>query len=118
MDNPTTQAIIIRQIDLHTQAAKVEKVKTLSQQSLKSEKELDKAASGFEALLLHQMFKAMWSTVETNGLLGEESNQHQIFQDMFQQAVADSVADGQGMGVKQFMKKELLKTMKKASEGV
>jgi Rod binding domain-containing protein len=104
--------------DAYEQTSAADKAKKLSQRSVKSEKELNKAAGGFEALLLHQMLQAMWSTVDTAGLLGENSNQYQIYQDMFQQAVADKVAEGQGIGVKQFMKKELLKSMKKASEGV
>ena len=86
-----------------------EKAKALSKQQVKSEKEVEKAASGFEALILQEMFKSMWSTVETTGLMGEDSNSAQIYTDMFHQAVADSVSKGPGMGLKQFMKRELVK---------
>ena len=106
------------QAQMRQQAEHVEKAKTLSKQSIKSEAELNKAAGGFEALLLHQMLQSMWATVDTTGLLGEKSNQFQIYQDMFHQAIADSVSKGRGVGVKQFLKKELLKTMKKASQDV
>jgi peptidoglycan hydrolase FlgJ len=106
------------QTQLSQQTSELNKAKNLSKQPFKSEAEVDKAAGGFEALLLHQMLKAMWSTVETTGLLGEKSNQAQVYQDMFHQSIADSVAEGRGIGVKQFLKKELLKTMKKASEGI
>lgn len=111
-------ADIAGQAQISQQTTELNKAKALSKQSFKSEAEVDKAAGGFEALLLHQMFKAMWATVDTTGLLGENGNQAQIYQDMFQQSIADSVAEGRGIGVKQFLKKELLKTMKKASEGI
>ena len=86
-----------------------EKAKALAKQQVRNEKEVEKAASGFEALILQEMFKSMWSTVETTGLMGEDSNSAQIYTDMFHQAVADSVSKGQGMGLKQFMKREMLK---------
>ena len=73
------------------------------------EKGVDKAAGGFEALLLHQMLKSMWETVDTSGLLGEDSNQAQIYRDMFNQSLADSIAEGRGIGVKQFLKGELVR---------
>jgi flagellar protein FlgJ len=85
------------------------RVERLKNPELRSEKELNKATSGFEALLLQQMLKSMWETVDTSGLLGEESNQSQIYRDMFNQAVADTIAEGQGIGVKQFLKTELIR---------
>ena len=86
----------------------VDSAKALGKQALKSEKDVDKAAGGFEALILQEMFKSMWSTVETSGLMGEDSNASQIYTDMFHQAVADSVSKGRGMGLKQFVKHELV----------
>ena len=77
---------------------------------ISSEKELDKAASGFEALLLHNMLKEMWESVNSGGgLFGEDSNASQIYHDMFNQTVADKIAEGKGMGVKEFLKRELHK---------
>ena len=98
------------------QNQQINKVRSLSKQEIKSEKELEKASSGFEALLLHQMMQSMWATVDATGLLGEKSNQAEIYQDMFQQSVADSVSEGRGIGIKKFLRKELLKTMKTASK--
>jgi Rod binding domain-containing protein len=77
--------------------AETERVKSLSKQVKSSEKEIDKATEGFEALLLHQMLKSMWETVETTGFLGEDSNQAQIMRDMYNQAIADEVAKGRGL---------------------
>jgi peptidoglycan hydrolase FlgJ len=83
-------------------------VKRLQNTSKNSEKELDKAASGFEALLLHNMLEAMWKTVDTTGsLMGDDSNQAQIFRDMLNQALSDKISQGKGIGVKDFLKKEI-----------
>lgn len=112
----------ISPLDLSAQAvdarrqSRLEQVKSLKTRGVAEEAEVEKAASGFEALLLHQMLKSMWSTVETTGLLGENSHQAQIYRDMFNQAIADSIAEGQGIGVKEFLKNELLKDAKGASK--
>lgn len=90
--------------------SEAQKVKTLANKEVKDAKELDEAASGFEALLLHNMLKEMWKTVEFTGFLGEDSNEAQIYRDMLNQALADSVAEGEGIGVKDFLKTELAKT--------
>ena len=95
--------------------SQLQEAKSLSSQKITSEKDVDKAAGGFEALLLHQMLQAMWSTVEKTGLMGENSNQSQIYQDMLNQAIADSISEGKGIGVKDFLKKELSKTTEGAS---
>ncbi len=88
-------------------------------QALGATKEADKAASGFEALLLHNMLKEMWGTANIGGgkgILDENSNEMQIFKDMFNQAIADEVVKGEGLGVKKFLKKELSNYQKSASK--
>ena len=100
-------------------AAMVREANSASQNNLKNRKitspdEVDKAASGFEALLLHNMLQEMWKTTGTGdseGLLGENSNESQIFRDMFNQAIADEISEGDGIGVKHFLKNELSKTV-------
>jgi Rod binding domain-containing protein len=98
-------------------ASMVREANSSSQNSLKNQKittpgEVDKAASGFEALLLHNMLQEMWKTTGSGeGLLGENSNESQIFRDMFNQALADEISEGDGIGVKQFLKNELTKTI-------
>jgi flagellar protein FlgJ len=89
--------------------AQLENLKRLTSQGVKTEKEIEKAAGGFEALLLHQMLQSMWKTVDSTGLLGENSNQAKIYHDMFQQALADTISEGDGIGVKKFLRKELSK---------
>ena len=89
--------------------ADIAKAKELGNRKVSSEKEVDKAAGGFEALLLHQMMESMWSTVEFGGMFNETGNESNIYRDMLSQAVADTTAEGRGIGVKDFLKKELLK---------
>lgn len=67
------------------------------------------AAVQFEALLLHQMFQAMWSTVPDDGLLSG-SREEGYFRDMFTQGLADSIAKGQGIGIKEVIARELYKS--------
>ncbi len=102
-------------LDSAQQSAALDKAKSIQSKALTSDAEVEKAASGFEALLLHQMLKSMWETVETTGMFGEDSNQAKIYQDMLNQAVADSVSEGRGIGVKEFVKKQLLKQTDGAS---
>jgi flagellar protein FlgJ len=86
---------------------KIEKQKLLSKQEINSEKKLKEATDGFEALLLQEMFKSLWSTVETKGWTGEaESNEAKIYRDMLNQALADSIASGKGIGIKDVVRKE------------
>lgn len=91
------------------QTAQDARLKQLSTQKVSSEKEVDKAAGGFEALLLHQMMESMWSTVEFAGMFNETSNESSVYRDMLSQALADTTSQGRGIGVKDFLRKELLK---------
>lgn len=93
-------------------AAAVDRAKALEKNGTSSDAEVEKAAGGFEALLLHQMMQSMWETVEFTGMFGEDSNQGEIYRDMFNQALSDSVAEGKGIGVKEFIRNELLKDSK------
>ena len=98
---------LLHNTQLEASRRDVNQAKELAKSQGSNAKEIEKAATGFEALLLHQMLKAMWSTVQTEGLLGEDSNQARIYRDMLNQAIADSVAEGRGIGVKEFLTKEL-----------
>lgn len=89
------------------------KAKLLANREISDKKQLDKASSGFEALLLQQMLKSMWESVETTDFLGANNNEAQIYRDMFNQAVSDNISEGKGVGVKKFLAKELSKAEKK-----
>lgn len=95
--------------------ASTSKANALQQRKMTSAKEIDKAASGFESLLVHKMLQEMWST-SSDGIMGENSNQSQIFRDMFNQAVAEEISKGEGIGVKSFVTKELSKNLVPAGE--
>lgn len=96
-------------MDAASQAKTKKQAEAMGKQGVKDAKELEKATGGFEALLLHQMLTAMWSTVEETGFLGEDNNQSQIYRSMLNQAIADEVSEGKGIGVKDFLKKEIAK---------
>ena len=70
---------------------------------------INDAATQFEALLLHQMFQSMWSTVSSEGMLSN-SKEEQYYRDMLTEGLANSVAKGQGIGIKEVIAKEMYKT--------
>ena len=108
-DNPTIRGVGggAALAVMGAQNANAEKLKLLEKQGINDEKTKEKALEGFEALLLHELMKSMWSTVETTGLLGENSNEGQIYRDMLNQAVADNTAKGRGIGVKKMLIAEM-----------
>jgi len=70
--------------------------------------EMEKAATQFEALLLHQMFKAMWNTVPKGGLLSGSSEEGH-YRDMLNQELADQISESQGIGIKDVIMRDLNK---------
>jgi flagellar protein FlgJ len=69
-------------------------------------KKIDEASKNFEALLLHQMLKSMWESVPAGGLFGD-TNESQMYRDMFNEALADSISEGQGIGVREVIVRDL-----------
>ena len=65
-----------------------------------------KAAAEFEGLLFQEMMKSMWQSVSNEGLLSG-TKEEGMYRDMLNEAVAKEVADGQGIGIKQVIMKEL-----------
>jgi Rod binding domain-containing protein len=72
------------------------------------DKKLDDAAMQFESMLLKQMFSSMWSAVPQEGILSG-SREEEIYRDMLNQAIADATSKGQGLGIKEVIKKELMR---------
>lgn len=70
-----------------------------------------KAATEFEALLLQQMLQSMWTSVPKDGLLA--SNEEATYRDMFNEAMAKEIAEGQGIGVKDVILREIERAEKK-----
>ena len=107
-------------LDLDTSSKNLRKVSELSKRELADEKKFNDAVNGFESMLLNEMLKSLWQTVEVKGWFGEEeSNESKIYRDMLNQALADSIAQGKGIGVKDVIRRELTKQtdVTKNSEG-
>jgi len=85
----------------------VKRLNPLKGRKTDTPKEVEKATKGFEALLLQQMMHSMFETVDRSGLMGEDSNEADIMRGMFTQAVADEIAEGKGIGVKEVVMREI-----------
>jgi len=64
------------------------------------------AAEQFEALLVQEMLKSMWSTVPKEGLL-TGSYEEGMYRDMLNEALAKSISEGQGIGIKDVILKDI-----------
>ncbi len=53
---------------------------------------LQKATQGFESYFLHQMLQEMRKSIPKDEELPDDDNQQQIFQDMLDQTLSDSVS--------------------------
>lgn len=84
--------------------------KTLS--AKKSLNDPAEAATQFEALMLHEMMKSMWKTVPKEGLLSG-SQEEETYRDMLNEAVAQSIASGKGVGIKDVIAKDIGRLEKK-----
>jgi Rod binding domain-containing protein len=71
------------------------------------------AAQQFEALLVQQMLESMWSTVPKKGLLSG-SQEEAMYRDMLNEALATSIAEGKGLGIKDVILNDFNKVKKKA----
>lgn len=70
------------------------------------------AAQQFEALLVQQMLESMWNTVPNKGLLSG-SNEEAMYRDLLNEALANSISEGKGLGIKDVIMKDFNKLNKK-----
>lgn len=84
-------------------------------QNSKSDAEAKKVAGQFESMIVSQMFKAMWQTVPESPLFGH-ANEQAIYKDMLNQAIADSIQEGPGLGVRDVVLKDI-RRMQGAAQG-
>ena len=70
------------------------------------------AAEQFEAMLLKEMLKSMWSTVPQEGMLSG-SYEEGMYRDMRNESLAQSISEGQGMGIKDVILKDISQLSKK-----
>jgi flagellar protein FlgJ len=87
-------------------------VSDVSQVKLPASKDAKQAAQQFEALLLQEMLKSMWATVPQGQLLSG-SHEESMYRDMLNEAVADSISQGKGIGIKDVILKDLNRLDKK-----
>jgi peptidoglycan hydrolase FlgJ len=71
-----------------------------------------KAAEQFEGILVQEMLKSMWSTVPKNGAL-TGSYEEGMYRDLFNEALAQSISEGQGIGIKDVILKDINALSKK-----
>ena len=81
-------------------------VPDVSQAKLPASQDPKQAAQQFEALLVQEMLKSMWATVPQGELLSS-SNEEKMYRDMLNEAVATSISEGRGMGIKDVILKDL-----------
>ena len=80
--------------------------------AIPSSKDPEKAAMQFEAMLVHEMLQSMWKTVPKGELLSG-SDEESTFRDMMNEAVANSISQGKGIGIKDVILKDINKLEKK-----
>jgi peptidoglycan hydrolase FlgJ len=69
----------------------------------------EEAATEFESLLLKQMLSEMWESVPKEGLLSG-GRAEEMYYDLYHQSVADSISQGGGIGIKEELLDDMLKT--------
>jgi len=82
-----------------------------AQKPVPATKDPQLAAQQFEALLVKQMIDSMWRTVPKEGLLSG-SNEKSMYRDMLNEALANSISEGRGIGVKDVILKDINKLSK------
>ncbi|MBR1730627.1 MAG: rod-binding protein [Selenomonadaceae bacterium] len=85
------------------------KVKTMTQEELdKRDKEIRDASTELEAILLKMMYTEMYKTVPKDELFGDD-NAMEIYQDMYHEELTKEAAKAGGIGLADFIYKQLTK---------
>lgn len=91
---------------LKIRSTQTTQVSEVSQAKLPVSQDPKQAAQQFEALLVQEMLKSMWATVPQGELLSG-SHEEKMYRDMLNEAVADSISKGRGIGIKDVIAKDL-----------
>ncbi|RMD87318.1 MAG: hypothetical protein D6808_01635 [Candidatus Dadabacteria bacterium] len=75
---------------------------------VKKSQQIEEASRQFEAMLLHEMLKSMWKSVPEGGIFGG-SNEAEIYRDMFNEALADEISKGEGVGIREIIARDIRK---------
>ena len=85
------------------------KIKTMTAEEVAArDKEIKEASVQLEALLLKMMYTEMWKTVPKNELFGS-SNAMDIYRDMYNEEITKKAAEGGGIGLADYIYKQLTK---------
>ena len=91
------------------EAAKVKSIESAdTAEKEKEEKALREAVQGFESYFIHQILKQARATIPTGGLL-PKSNAQGIYEDMLDEARAESMTKVGGIGLTEALMKQLKK---------
>ena len=84
-------------------------VKTMSAEEVaKRDKEIKEASVQLEAIMLKMMFTEMWKTVPKDELF-KDDNAMEIYRDMYNEELTRVAAEGGGIGLADFIYKQLTK---------
>ena len=84
-------------------------VKTMSAEEVaKRDKEIKDASVQLEAIMLKMMFTEMWKTVPKDELF-KDDNAMEIYRDMYNEELTRVAAEGGGIGLADFIYKQLTK---------
>ena len=86
------------------------KVKTMTSEEIaKRDKEIKDASVQLEAIMLKLMYNEMWKTVPKDKLFGDD-NAMEIYRDMYNEGLTKVAAEGGGIGLADFIYKQLTQT--------
>ena len=89
------------------------KIKTMTQEEVaQRNQEIKEASVQLEALLLKMMYDSMWKTVPKDELFGN-SNAMDIYRDMYNEELTKKAAEDGGIGLANFIYKQLTKSQSK-----
>ena len=84
-------------------------VKTMSAEEVaKRDKEIKDASVQLEAIMLKMMFTEMWKTVPKDELF-KDDNAMEIYRDMYNEEITKKAAEGGGIGLADYIYKQLTK---------
>lgn len=87
-----------------------DKVKTMTAEEVeKRNQEIKEASVQLEAIMLKLMYNEMWKTVPKNKLFGDD-NAMEIYRDMYNEELTKIAAEGGGIGLADFIYKQLTQT--------
>lgn len=77
----------------------------------KKHEDLQKATMQFESFFLHQLLQEMRKTIPKDSLVGDDGHQKEIFQDMMDQTLADSVSKRGDFGLGKMLYSQLSRSL-------